>query len=298
MKRYLENYISRGRNNLLLFCTVLLTVIGTGCTSKGEPGKDVLARYGGNQLLREEIDFFLPDHVEGDDSARYAKQYIEKWVRNQAIVEEAKKEIEGLDEQLKYSLKNYEAELVANEFASHLIETNSKKFKVTDADILNYYTKYPERFVSSSNFYQFFYLKTNLPNQYRLKTLMGSDEPEKIEELRDWEKDNATESRLDSSYVQDSELERISKGFYEGSIEKARKKRVYYYGTSEGGQSYFHFFRMLHVVKPGDQLPLRICRERIINSIKNQTMKSLIQQTEVSLIQSARKSNKITISDE
>ena len=94
MKRYLENYISRSRNNLLLFFTVLLTVIRTGCTSKGEPGKDVLARYGGNQLLREEIDFFLPEQVEGEDSARYAKQYIEKWVRNQAIVEEAKKEIE------------------------------------------------------------------------------------------------------------------------------------------------------------------------------------------------------------
>lgn len=298
MKRYLRNYTNRGLNNLLLFCTVLLSVYVSGCTTKGQPGDDVLARYGGNELLREEIDFFLPEELADPDSARYAKQYIDKWIRNQVIVEEAKKEIEGLDKKLKYSLHNYESELIANEFASHLIDKNSYKFKVTDADILNYYTKYPERFISNSTFYQFFYIKTDLPSQYRLQTLMKSDDPKKIEELRDWSKDNANEFRLDSSYVQDSELERISKGFYNGNIKKAAKKRVYYYGNSENGQSYFSFFRMLHVVEPGDQLPLRICRERIINSIKNQTMKSLIQQTEVSLIQSARKSKKIKTYDD
>ena len=299
MKRYSVNYTSRKvRNNLLYFLAVLFSVYGTGCDTVSQPGKDVLARYGGNQLLREEIDFFMPEDQPNLDSARYAEQYIDKWIRRQTIKEEAKKEIEDLDKKLQFALDNYEAELVASEFAKHIIDSKSEQIRVTEGDMLNHYTKYPERVVSNGNFYQFFYVRTILPNQYKLQNLMRSDEPEKIDELRQWAKDNANEWRLDSSYVQDSELDRISKGYYFGNIRKANTKTPYVYSSKEGKQTNFHFFRMLQVIEPGDQLPLRIVRDRIISSIKNQTINTMIQQTEARLIQAARKSNKIKIFDE
>lgn len=298
MKRYLINCINSQANNLFILSSVLFSMCMIGCEGGNQPGKDVLARYGGNQLLREEVDYFLPEKLQGEDSTRFAEQYIDKWIRSQAIVEEAKKEIEGLDQKLEYAMNNYESELIANEFAKHLIESKENQFTVTEGDIRNYYTKYPERFVSNATFYQFFYIKTELPGQYKLQNLMRSDEPEKIEELRDWAKDNAEEWRLDSSYVQDSEIERISKGYYFGNIRKANTKTPYVYSSKEGKQTYFHFFRMLQVIEPGDQLPLRICRNRIVNSIKNQTINTLIQQTTERLTQAARKSNKIKIFDE
>ena len=89
-----------------------------------------------------------------------------------------------------------------------------------------------------------------------------------------------------------------SYGYYFGNIRKANTKTPYVYSSKEGKQTNFHFFRMLQVIEPGDQLPLRIVRDRIINSIKNQTINTMIQQTEARLIQAARKSNKIKIFDE
>ena len=293
MKMYLPVFLNNCSNNLFFIGFVLL--ITAGCKSNGLPGKtDVIASYGREDLLREEVDFFKPDSLIGDDSIRFANQYIESWVEMQAIKEEALREIGQLPEDLKFKLRHYENQLIAHEFANWLVEERVD-LTVTEADIRDYYSKFPDKYVSTANYYQFFYIKTEKPGQYKVVNLMRSKESEKIDELIEWAEENAVEYRLDSSYVSEPEIERLSKGFYFGNIRRASRTTVYPYSHAEDGDTYYDFFRLLNVIEVGDQLPLELCRTRIINSILHQRKNTLVKQSRADLVKKAKAGRKVEV---
>ena len=295
MKKCSKSFLNSALNNLFFFATVLLLYGIMGCKSNGVPGKeDVVARFGGEELLREEVDFFTPADTSPDDSTRYADQYVEKWIKLMAIKEEAENEVGDLSEKMKFKLKQYEYQLIANEFTSWLMDEKGDK-EVSEEEIRNHFNKYPEKFISSTNYYQYFYIKTEKSGQYKVVSMMRSSEQEKIDELKAWAKENAIEYRLDSSWVTEPEIDRISDGFYFGNIKRASKRTVYPYSHKEDGKTFYDYYRLIDVIEEGDQLPLSLCRNRIINSILSQTRQTLINQTEANLVKSAKDSRKAQI---
>lgn len=295
MKVYLTTCSNNTRYNLSQVCIVLLLLTFAACQNNTGPGKgDVIARFDNELLLREEVDYFTPDTLKGEDSIKYAKQYIEEWVRSQTIASAALREVDDLENKVNYKLKTYEKKLMETEFAAWLIQEKPELLIVSDAEIRNYYNKYPDKFVSKQEYYQYFYISTKLERQYQLVNEMKTTDPQKIKELITWSATNAADFRLDSTYVPGVELDRISKGFYFGNIRKASESTVYPYAHTEGETTYYDFFRLLDVINPGDQLPLSLCRDRIINIILNQRKNTLVDQTESNLIQQAKAAGKVT----
>ncbi|MEZ4777498.1 MAG: hypothetical protein R3D00_30255 [Bacteroidia bacterium] len=295
MKVYLTTCSNNTRYNLSQVCIVLLLLTFAACQNNTGPGKgDVIARFDNELLLREEVDYFTPDTLKGEDSIKYAKQYIEEWVRSQTIASAALREVDDLENKVNYKLKTYEKKLMETEFAAWLIQEKPELLIVSDAEIRNYYNKYPDKFVSKQEYYQYFYISTKLERQYQLVNEMKTTDPQKIKELITWSATNAADFRLDSTYVPGVELDRISKGFYFGNIRKASESTVYPYAHTEDETTYYDFFRLLDVINPGDQLPLSLCRDRIINIILNQRKNTLVDQTESNLIQQAKAAGKVT----
>ena len=288
----LPAFSNRGIYNLFL-CLCVLQL--SSCENGRNPGKDVIASYNSEQLLREEIDFFLPGSHNTEDSAKYAEQYVEKWITLQAISEQARKEVKGLESKVNFQLKSYEYQLMGHEFADWLIKDKAIMFKVNEAEIQGYYDRNPEKFVSGRTYYQIFYVKTDKPNQYKVANLMNSQDPQKLEELLTWSRENAVEFRLDSSYVEEAEMEKLSQGFYFGEIRRASKSTTYPYQHKEGDTTFYDFFRLLNVIKPGDALPLNIVKEQIISIIQNQRKNTLIHQTESNLVKQAKASKKAKV---
>jgi hypothetical protein len=287
------------KNNLFYSLIVLvLYSLNVGCNqNQGRPGKeDIIAKYNQEVLLREEIDFFIPDSLAVEDSALFAQKYIDEWVESQIIREAALKEVDDLNRKIKYKLKALEYKLMEHEFASWLIENNSNNLVVSEADIRNYYNKYPDKFISTENYYQYFYLKTKLARQYSVVNLMQSKDREKIDELVRWAEENAEEYRLDSTYVPEVEIARISNGFYFGNIRKASKTTTYPYQHNEGDSTYYDFFRLIDVINAGDVIPLPLVRDRIENLIRNQRKNTLIEKTEIDLVQQAKAAKKVIVS--
>ncbi|MDX2249057.1 MAG: hypothetical protein SF052_19875 [Bacteroidia bacterium] len=277
------------------FNLVLLLITLNACGGSAGPGKgDVIARFNKELLLREEVDYFTPDTLKGEDSIKYAQKYIEEWVRTQVIAEEAMREVDDLETKVDYKLKMYEKKLMENEFAAWLIQEKPDLLVVSDAEIRNYYNKYPDKFIAQEEYFQYFYISTKIERQYQLVNDMKTDDPQKIKELISWSATNAADFRLDSTYVPGVELDRIAKGFYFGNIRKASESTVYPYAHTEGETTFYDFFRLLDVINPGEQLPLSLCRDRIINIILNQRKNTLVDQTESNLIQQAKAAGKVT----
>ena len=241
-------YLKISSNNLIRYnlwigsVVMLLSMIA--CSGNSNiPGKgDVLVRFGKETLLREEVDFFMPDTLAGEDSANFAGKYIEEWISNQAVAEQALRDVEGLENGVKYKVSAYENKLIEFEFMKWLIQEKQSMLVVSDAEIRNYYKKFPDKFISREPYYQFFYIKTSLERQYQLTNDLKTTDAEKISELITWAEENAIEFRLDSSYVTDPEIERISKGYYFGNIRRASRNTVYPYAHKEEDTQYYDFF--------------------------------------------------------
>ncbi|MEO0473269.1 MAG: hypothetical protein AAF206_26890 [Bacteroidota bacterium] len=291
MNQFLRHY-----SNKLLWLGLGSFFILTGCGSPQQPTKnDIIARYRQEYLSREEVDHFTPSGLSSEDSVRFAKQYIQEWVRHQAIAERARLEIPDLADRVSFKVRDYEAELINQEFARWLVEERPETFVVSESDIRNYYQRYPEKFVSQNTYYQYFYVRTEANANAKVGSLMRSNDQNKQQELLDWAKENAVEYRLDSSYVDDVELERITTGFYYGNPRRVSKSLVYPYQATVEEVGYYNYYRLINIIEEGDLLPLRICREKIRNIILNQRRNSTIEQMQDNLVQQARSAEKYVI---
>ncbi len=260
-----------------------------GCQQGGPVSSPTaVARFGNTYLYQDEIQHFIPDSLKGQDSIRFVEKYCEAWIKRQAIVEAANKAIENLDEEIQYEMENYRQVLVERALASWLVSRNPNKMRVAETDITNYYKKFPEKFQSLQTYYQFFYLKTDLPNQYNVVSLLQSKQPEDLEKLIDWVKIHASTYKLDSTYLAERNIMPLAAGFYFGDIRRASRGNVYNYQHKEGDSTYYDFFKMIDIVRPGELMPLSLVREEIRAIILNKRRHTLIEQNIGRLVQQAK----------
>lgn len=247
---------------------------------------DVLAECGGSVLTRAELASHVPDGLSETDSVAFAKQYVEEWVKDAVLEQVAKEEIEDLDERIEHQLRQYERKLARQAFGDWVVATQMDT-AVSEDEIYNYYAKYPEKFRSESRQYCYFHVATEQAEQLRIGALMQSREPDKIDELVEWCKNNATEYRLDSSFVDMQEMLRVMQGYY-GNAMLVQPNRLETYSQTVDDKNIYHFFKLIQVIDQGNVLPLRAVRNRIRTLLLVQRKAKRIEALELELIQQAK----------
>jgi|GEM_PF-2242651 len=272
----------------------LLSVLYVACSHSDEKLSDkVVARYQNTYLYADEVVASIPLSLSKEDSLANVNRYIKKWLRAQAIREAAEERIRNLDDRIKYQMKDTEDKLIMTELGEWLFSEELNDV-VTYQEIYDYYQQHKTRFISKANNYCFFYVSTLAANRAQIVPLMKSENQRSINQLIEWSNKNAVEYRLDSSYVTDSEIERIGKGFY-GNIKKANKGVVYTYSQEVEGNTFHQFFKLVDLVKKGEQLPLVSRKEQIGARIISQRKYRLLKQFESRLIEDAEESDKIHV---
>ncbi len=294
MKMYFQNY----SNNLFTYRLLLLCLLVflVSCKQSVDDARhDIIAIYDDDELSRAELEHFLPQGISALDSAGFAKTYIDEWIQMRAIISQARESIPDLEEKIQYKLKSYEGQLITYEYAEWLISPTRMDTVVPEAEIREYYEQFPEKFVSRGNYFQYFHIMTEKRNQYRAVTLMRSENPAQIEELLEWAKENATEYRLDSTFVGDMELERIGQGYNHGNIKRQRLGLIYPYQNKLDGKQFFNYLKMIKIIRAGDQLPLDLCRERIRMIKLNEKKNKIIENAADRLVEAAKSTGKVKI---
>lgn len=271
-----------------------ISLLLVACGGNGSSAKsDIIVRYRQHNLSRAEIDQFVPNVTSGEDSSRFAERFIEEWIRGQAVSEHARSRIDGLQDQISAQLREYERDLVRHAYAQYVVEQNAAELQVSETEINTYYSENPDKFTSDTEYFQFFFVRTKEYSNQQVVPLMRRNDEEKLNELREWVRQNAVEYRLDSSYVTETELQRVGDGYYYGNIKRSYRNTVYPYSLKIGEDTYYNYFRLLNTVKPGERLPLRICAPMIRNILYNQKKNTLIEREEAALVQQARSAKKI-----
>lgn len=281
-----------GIQAILLVC---LSTFMIGCQQMGDgsEGKDVIARYGDIPLFREELDYFLPQWENEADSVRLAGRFMEDWMQAQAISERAKSLIGDLDDEVVYKRNDFERRMIEFKYAQYLVATQLDTV-ISENEIRNYYKTQPDKFISQSNYFSHFFVKTETKNPNREVGWMRNKGRETINQLETWSKQNAAEFKLDSSFVTLTSIKSVLEG---SRLNPAylRKGSVYTFNQKEDDKTYFVMFKLIQEVKEGEILPLGMCRGIIKDIILNQRKNRLVETTEKDLLKNARNSGKITI---
>lgn len=273
------------------FCCGCLAFI-SGCGGEGETdGSPVIVRFKEKVLTARMLSHYIPEGVGPADSARYAAQYIEQWVKEQAIMDKALSDDETLAERIEFKVQDYKAKLVMHEYQTRLIKDSITE-KVSKAAIQKYYEDHKKNFRSKETLFSYFYVVSTTGELAEAAEWMQSDDPADIVKLTDWAAKNALEYKLDSSYVGETQVNHVSKGYF-GSLQKAPIGKFIRWNGVIQGERRRYMFKMMDVVENGAALPLRLCREKITNLILNDQKVKLIERSEERILRDARSKNYI-----
>lgn len=284
--------IDNRKNTPRLFSVVLLMMgLLWGCGSGETDTSPVIAKYKSKNLTQNGLAHYLPEEINKEDSTRFADLYVERWLKEEAIVDVALNTIPELGEEVEFKVEDYRKKLILHEYTTHLIQDSLNR-EIPDAEIRTYYQQNQGDFSSNENLYQYFYISTAERNTREIREWMDSDKSEFLDSLRKWSAINALEYKLDSGYVGESRIREISKGYY-GDLKKSRIGKLIRWNGVIQGQQRRYLFKMHNMVEVGDPLPFVLAKDKIRRILLNERKSQLIENVEERILKDARTNNYI-----
>lgn len=282
--------MSQFRTLILIGLCGIVLLSGSGCGgSSVDENSPVVATFRDKTLTARMVAHYIPDGATPEDSLRYAQQFVQQWIKEQAICDRALSTDETLEERVAYKVQDYRAKIIMHAYHTSLIEDSLDK-RVPEAECKEYYELNKENFRSKENLYSFLYIVTTNRNTAEVAEWMRKDGQEEFGKVAEWAAQNGMEYKLDSAYVGESKIAQISKGYF-GNLQKAEPGKLIRWNGVISGERRRYLFKMLDMVKEGEALPLRLCREKIKNLIINDRKVKLIERTEKKIVRDARASN-------
>jgi hypothetical protein len=182
----------------LIICLVL--TIFSAC--KNSESKDVIAEYKGSQLLKSEIPSELFDEKNSGDSSARLKQFVEKWIENQIIVQAAEETLSEEEKNKEKLINDYRNSLLVFEYHQKMAQ-NQMDTSVSEQEIQNYFNDNLGNYLLRKNIVKIKYLKISktVADVNKIKKLIQNSSKENDALLLKYAEDKADNFYLDSNWL-------------------------------------------------------------------------------------------------
>src|SRR5690606_18563303 len=282
----MEKLMFRG----FVWSVMILSLLPSACDPK-KPKP--VARSFDQFLYPEDLKGVVPAGVTGDDSTQLVRAYIEQWLRQQALLYHAQRNVDINTERLNKQVENYKNGLIVYEYEQALVSQKLDTV-VTDDEIWQYYDARPDLFILQQPILKRSYirLRTNAPELDRVKRLLVSSNFEEQDLLAKYCAMYASGyALLDTSWhyvddlVKEIPLAQIDEEDY-GQIGRI-------FEIIENNELYLI---ILHDSKLREaRSPLPLVRGQVRNLILNKRKIDLIDRMQRSIVADAREKNNIEI---
>jgi hypothetical protein len=161
---------------LLFFLVLLLSSCSYFFKKKSER---ILARVYDENFFESDLKGVIPPGISREDSANLARNFIDAWVRQKLLIQQAKNNLN--EEQMDFSkqLENYRNSLTIYEYEHELVNQKMDTI-VSDEEISRYYDENQKNFLLKEKIVQLQYVKVPLRSTkvQQLKSLLLSDASE------------------------------------------------------------------------------------------------------------------------
>ncbi len=245
-----------------------------------------LAKVGDRELTLSEVAASLPEGVSGNDSAAYAKVYIDRWVRKQLKLNEAEQLFSASGADIDRMVEEYRQALLIRKLEQHYVD-RLVDTTFTDGQIATYYTEHQQDFrldhtVVKGRVVRF---PKSYRQQRRLRELMESTRERDQQDFRDICLKNEFElTDFDERWVAYSDflslLPTVRKQSYEGLLNNRKVQQM-------SDQASHYYFMIEQVRRPGEPTPIEQLRPTIRRILFNQRQQQLIRDHEAELYEAA-----------
>lgn len=195
------------------FASVL--VLG-GCADGGVSnrdgfGTDVAAEAYGEVLTWDSLATWVPDDLSLEDSAAFAERVIDRWMREQVMLAQARTHLQTERSSLEKALEAYRRSLLINTYETRYVDSRLDT-EVSEEDVAAYYEAHPELFTLHDHAVRVLYL--HLPDPKVAAEARGANWSKK--DQKDWDKQvrevEAWLERADSTSIPELERWCIERG--------------------------------------------------------------------------------------
>lgn len=146
-------------------------------------GKTPLVELDGNVLYQEDLLQVLPVDISEADSAHFANRYIENWLSELLLYQNAERNVRD-DKQIDELVENYRRSLIVHEYQQLLIEQKIEQ-NITIQEIETFYNDNKNLFVLEEPILKGLFIKLPLsaPNQNSIMKLYRLSDDESYDEI-------------------------------------------------------------------------------------------------------------------
>ncbi len=272
----------------------LLIVLFGACKSNSQLNNDpIVATFENATFRQSDLIDQLPAEISKEDSAYYANQIINNWIKQRLLVKEAEKVLKTESQQVQEEIERYREELLIHHYKNNRIEGIINEV-ISFEDIENYYNSNIDKYVLTSPIVRINYII--FPKEVEIsdyiKKLAISNDPDDIGEFEDYifrfamKYDNFNENYIYFSKIQSKIEVEIE------DVDKFLKSK--HWIEFESGNS-IHLIAIKQYMLAGETAPLDFVTNQVKSHLINQYKLDFLREIKDSLYQDALKYNKFSV---
>jgi hypothetical protein len=276
---------------------VLILSLLSGCAyfPDSSPGNVVIAKVGNKSLLRKELVAALPGDITRADSVNQAKDYIQRWVRQEMMLKMAEENLSDDQKDVQRELDEYRTSLIIHRYQQQLISQKLDTV-LTDGDIRQFYDSNPGKFILDQNIVKAIYIEVpkNAAKPDQLKRWMSAPDDRSRKELEKFSFQYATKFEyFNEQWIDFSQIwSRMPVRF---TSPDAILRRNSFIESSDDNKYYLAAIKDCRQI--GDKAPFEFVKDRISNLILNNRKMEFIEELQKNVYQNGEKTNLFKISD-
>lgn len=288
----------------ILRLNLALSIVGlslglVACQSDLGSGEEILASVGTNSLKRKDLSRYLPEVWSSEaDSLRATKQFIDRWIGEQVLTNQALGEIDGLENKVEFKVQDYRNRLILNEYYQYLIQTRLDTV-IDSATMATYFLKHTEKYKAEESYYQLIYIGTHdLDIRKPMQMLATNPNSIDLQNLKLWAMKNAFFHQTDTTtWLNSIDLDNLKASLqYYGNIKDLRPGHYPLSWTGKYDDKPAQFIiRINRVINPGQPLPTSMTIESVKQGIVNERTRNILEAEKIRLVREAKEKGNVFI---
>jgi hypothetical protein len=283
------------KGKILILPLFILLFWGCQTTQQQDDG-NIIASVNGKNLKTGDLNSIMPVYpLSEEDSAKFVETYIKDWIKQQLLVEEAKKVLSPEEQDVSKELEQYEQQLLIHKYKNKKINPINNA-EITDDSIVSYYEANIDKFLLSFPIVKVKYIVfppgMEIPTDVNRALMSSASLPQSV---NDYIYSYATKyDDFNNQWVNFNNLFLNTQHTPVNTIETLKQNKV----ISFENNSEKHIIIIEDYRLPGEQSPLDFVKGRIRNMLINNKKIDFLREIKDSLYNHALKYNNFKASNQ
>lgn len=269
---------------------IIILLFLFSCNGIKNNNDKTVARVGKEYLYLSDIINSIPNNISKQDSISYAKNYIDKWIKNQLVLEKAELNLAENQKEINKQTKDYRAFLLINKYQQTLLKQKLDTI-VTLNDIEEYYNEHKGEFKLKFNVVKINYIKLPIAtyDSHKVRRWYRSDDKNDKNDLEDYCYQNAHNFEFSDEWIDFNNILNVIPLKVKDHKEYIKSRKFIEITDS----LYRYFLRIKEYKIINDTAPMSIIKNDLKTIILNKRKIQFLNELENNVYNDAIEKNKI-----